>query len=474
MNSRRPTLPPRLGLKGPSRLHNPRPRPRIDHTKAQLRSAVSVRGLGYGSVAALLGAFGFYYVTDTRSSIHRWLVVPAWQLIYADAEDAHEAGTSLVKSLYRLGLHPRERGSSDGAGATRTSELFGYVLDSPLAVSAGLDKGAELIDPLFALGAGLVEVGGVTPLAQAGNARPRVWRLPSQNAIINRYGLNSEGADQVARRLQRRVRNYAASAGLGCGDEGESLVLDGDAHVPPGSLTAGKLLAVQIAKNKMTPDDDIEAVKRDYVYCVERLGRFTDIITVNVSSPNTPGLRNLQKTEPLANLLSGIVNAARNIKRKTKPVVMVKVSPDEDSNADVKGVCDAVWRSGVDGVIVGNTTKLRPDIEQMPAKEARVLNEPGGYSGSMTFARTFDLIRKYRSHLDGHSARSKADAQERNAKVIFASGGVSNADDVLAALDAGASVAMVYTAMMYQGAGFISQVKEDMDRTASPVTAEVE
>ena len=150
-------------------------------------------------------------------------------------------------------------------------------------------------------------------------------------------------------RLRQRVREYAYAMGFGLHEDAEQRVLDGEAGVPPGSLVEGKLMAVQVAKNKFTPDNDIEAVKRDYVYCVEALSRYADIIVVNVSSPNTPGLRGLQSVEPLTNILTGVVEAAKKANRKTTPAVMVKVSPDEDSDEQVSGICDAVWESGVDG-----------------------------------------------------------------------------------------------------------------------------
>ena len=256
----------------------------------------------------------------------------------------------------------------------------------------------------MALGPAIIEVGGATPYPQDGNPKPRVWRLPSQRALINRYGLNSEGADDMAMRLRQRVREYAYAMGFGIDEIAEQRILDGEAGVPPGSLVAGKLMAVQVAKNKFTPDDDIEAVKRDYVYCVEALAKYADIIVVNVSSPNTPGLRGLQKVEPLTNILKGVVEAAKRVDRKIKPAVMVKVSPDEDSEEQVSGIVDAIWESEVDGVIVGNTTKRRPDPLpagfSLPDREAAILLEQGGYSGPQLFERTVNLVRRYRRLLD--------------------------------------------------------------------------
>ncbi|KAK5154359.1 hypothetical protein LTR04_006041 [Oleoguttula sp. CCFEE 6159] len=362
-----------------------------------------LRNLFLGTSIGLFLTFTYLYVTDTRAGVHQWLVVPSLRWLYADAEEAHEAGTRFLKALHSFGVHPRERGDPDVAGDLRV-EVFGHVLDNPIGTSAGIDKNAEIPGPLLALGPAIVEVGGATPYPQEGNPKPRVFRLPSQNALINRYGLNSEGADNVAMRLRQRVREFAYAMGFGIDEEAERKVLDGEAGVPPGSLTSGKLMAVQIAKNKFTPDQDIEAVRRDYVYCVDQLARYADIIVVNVSSPNTPGLRALQDVGPLTKILTGVVDAAKATNRKTKPAVMVKVSPDEDSEDQISGICEAVWKSGVDGVIVGNTTKKRPDPipkgYAMPSKESALMAEIGGYSGPQMFERTLDLVKRYRKLLD--------------------------------------------------------------------------
>ena len=216
----------------------------------------------------------------------------------------------------------------------------------------------------------------------------------------------------MAMRLRQRVREYAFSMGYGIDEIGEQRVLNGEAGVPPGSLVKGKLMAVQVAKNQSTPDDDIEAVKQDYVYCVEKLAKYADIVVVNVSSPNTPGLRGLQKVEPLTNILKGVVSAAQRTDRKSKPAVMCKVSPDEDSEEQVMGICTALMESGVDGVIVGNTTTKRgldllPAGSSLSSREANVLlEEQGGYSGPQLFQRTVNLVKRYRSLLDESSNMS--------------------------------------------------------------------
>lgn len=498
-------------------------------------AATRTKNIIYGSLITLSLSFGYLYVTDTRASFHQWLVVPALRQIYPDGEDAHHAGTTILKALHSFGLNPRERGNADAAGDLAV-EVFGYTLANPIGTSAGIDKGAEVPTELLALGPSIVEVGAVTPLAQPGNDKPRVFRLPSQNALINRYGFNSEGAELVAMRLRQRVRAFAYHLGLGIDEEAERKVLDGEAGVPPGSLTPGRLMAVQITKNKTTSEHDIEAVKRDYTTCVDRLGKYADIIVVNVSSPNTPGHRALQNVEPLTKLLNGVVAAVKKVDRKTKPAIMVKVSPDEDSEEQVAGICEAVWSSGVDGVIVGNTTKKRPDPLPrgylLPQKEADIILEQGGYSGPQMFERTLALVKRYRKTLDqgprrpqstpSENAPSKSTKQSAAAladkatslipdgstqepaessplssnvddlaesgpelslavdasktapapvtigprKVLFATGGITNGRQAREILDAGASVAMVYTALIYGGVGTITRIKEEMREDA--------
>lgn len=387
-------------------------------------------------------------------------MVPLIRWVYPDAEDAHHAGVDALRWLYRFGMNPRERGEGDGGLAT---EVFGYTLSNPIGISGGLDKDAEIPDALFDIGPAVVEVGGTTALPQEGNPRPRVFRIPSQNAMINRYGLNSKGADHMAAILRERVRDFAYAAGFGVHEIGERRVLDGEAGVPPGSLVSGKLLAVQVAKNKATSDLDMEAIKRDYVYCVDRLAKYADILVVNVSSPNTPGLRDLQATEPLTAILRAVVGSAKQVERRTKPFVMVKVSPDEDTDEQVGGICEAVWGAGVDGVIVGNTTNRRPQGGG-PAnlQEEKALAETGGYSGAQQFSRTVALVGRYRARLDGGTITTGGAEEGIGRKVIFASGGISSGEQAKAVMKAGASVAMMYTGIVYGGVGTVTRVKQEM------------
>ncbi|KAI1826447.1 hypothetical protein F4861DRAFT_83295 [Xylaria intraflava] len=463
---------------------------------SRLRTSVFITAL------ALSGVVGYIYTTDTRAFFHRYVVPPLLRFVYSDAEEAHGAAVSSMKSLYSLNLHPRERASvlSNNAGPDISVSVFGTQLTNPIAISAGLDKHAEIPDPLFALGASVVEVGGCTPRAQEGNPKPRMFRVPGLDGLINRYGLNSRGADNMAMRLRERVRRFARTVGLD-----EMSVLNGNAGVPPGSLLPGRMLLIQIAKNKETDETNVDAVAKDYVYCVQQLGRYADVLVVNVSSPNTPGLRDLQAVEPLTKLLSAVVDEARKTDRKTKPKVMVKVSPDEDEDSQMEGIVQAVWSSGVDGIIVGNTTKRRTGIIPpgvgITLKEQSILTETGGYSGPMMLGRTVNLVGRYRKMLDGQSWRElsrekslvdeavdtsiasidgpatgipgegvvnklespvSAIGNKTEQKVIFATGGITNGRDALKVLNAGASVAMVYTSLVYGGAGTITRMKDEM------------
>ncbi|TVY34367.1 Dihydroorotate dehydrogenase (quinone), mitochondrial [Lachnellula subtilissima] len=460
-----------------------------------------LKNLLYGTSLSLFAVFSYLYITDTRASVHQWLVVPALRWLLPDAEDAHHIGTEALKAMYSFGVHARERNSKnqDLKDVDLGITVFGQRLQNPIGTSAGLDKLAEVPDALFALGPAIVEVGGATPFPQDGNPKPRVFRLPSQKSLINRYGLNSLGAEDMAMRLRERVRLFAYHNGYGIGKDAEEFVLNGGAGVPAGSLVEGKLLAVQVAKNKLTKDEDIEAVKNDYVYCVEKLAPYADILVVNVSSPNTPGLRTLQKVEPLTRILEGVVAAARSVDRKTKPRVMVKVSPDEDQDEQLEGIVEAIWRSGVDGVIVGNTTKRRhnliPRHVDLPAKERQILDEQGGFSGPQMFERTLGLVKRYKRLLDqgppppqekepakspklvgGAEAGDEPTVKESLAgstavdaglgkheqKVIFATGGITNGKQALEILNAGASVAQIYTALVYGGVGTVSRIKKEM------------
>lgn len=455
----RPLVRPRsqLGSNAPRRL--------VSSSSTQ-RPSTTGRNLLITGILTATAGISLYYATDTRASFHQWLVPRLIRTFFPDAEDAHHIGTVALKALYPLGLHPRER-PTPGSESTNPAEnplavtVFGRTLVNPIGISAGLDKDAEIPDPLFALGAGVVEVGGCTPLPQDGNPRPRVFRVVAIDGLVNRYGLNSRGADAMAARLRERLRTFARGLGLS-----ERDMMD-ETDIPTGSLQPGRLLCVQIAKNKKTDEKDMKAVIQDHVYCVQRLAPYADVLVVNVSSPNTPGLRDLQAAEPLAKLLGAVVDEAKRTDRKVKPRVMVKVSPDEDDDTQIEGVVQAVWTSGVDGVIVGNTTRRRsglvPQGVNLTSKEQQALVEEGGFSGPTMFGQTLSLVGRYRKKLDSYSLKTPGvDDAFPQQKVIFASGGITTGDQALKVLNAGASVAMLYTGMVYGGSGTVTRIKKEM------------
>ncbi|KAK0761419.1 hypothetical protein N5P37_006369 [Trichoderma harzianum] len=406
------------------------------------------------ALAAALYA-SYYYTTDTRAFVHRYVVPPLLRTVVPDAEDAHHLGVSALKLLYEVGLNPRERDAAANSSSL-SATVFEHQLANPIGISAGLDKDGEIPDALFALGAGVVEVGGCTPLPQEGNPKPRVFRVPILDGMVNRYGLNSKGADDMAIRLRDRLRRFARSIGVT-----EEEIISGEAGVPVGSLKPGRILAVQIAKNKETNEKDEQAIASDYVYCTRRLARYADVLVVNVSSPNTPGLRDLQAAEPLTRLLAAVVDEASRTDREVRPKVMVKVSPDEDEDSQMEGIVQAVQKSGVDGIIVGNTTKrrtgLNPKGAKLSVREQKALMETGGYSGPAMFDRTLDLVGRYRKLLDSQPSEGKGEQ-----KVLFATGGITNGEQALKVLNAGASVAMVYTGLVYGGVGTVTRMKKEM------------
>ncbi|HEX4506592.1 MAG TPA: quinone-dependent dihydroorotate dehydrogenase [Alphaproteobacteria bacterium] len=276
---------------------------------------------------------------------------------------------------------------------------FGLNFTNPVGLAAGFDKNAEVVDAMLGLGFGFAEFGTVTPKAQPGNPKPRIFRLPDQQAVINRLGFNNGGLEAAAGRAARLKRRRGIVGG-------------------------------NIGKNK----DQDDAVA-DYVAGAARLSPLVDYLTVNVSSPNTPGLRALQGRAILTELLSA-VQAARQ-----KPVpVLVKIAPDL-TDADLDDIVHAAADSKIAGIVVSNTTIARPaDLPPSLAKEA------GGLSGRPLFQPSTEMLRKaYR--LSG------------GAIPLVGVGGIASADDAYAKIRAGASLVQLYTALVYQGPGLVARIK---------------
>lgn len=285
---------------------------------------------------------------------------------------------------------------------------------NPVGLAAGLDKDAEALTAWAALGFGFVEVGTVTPRPQPGNPTPRLFRFVQSRAIVNRMGFNNAGADAMARRLSR---------------------------CPP----LGIPLGINIGKNKDTPAD--RAVE-DYIYCLERLYKYADFFVVNISSPNTPGLRALQSADSLEPLLKAIKKRATALAVEKKedecPLLFVKLSPDEEGYEEM---VESVVRSGFDGIVATNTTRSREGVPDTAPKD-------GGLSGAPLRDRSTEVMRTI-----ARAARGRL--------VLIGVGGIFRAEDALEKVLAGASLVEVYTGFVYNGPGFARSLAKRLARLAA-------
>ena len=308
-----------------------------------------------------------------------------------DPERAHRLGIAGLK----LGLGPRDRAPDDPRLATR---LAGMDLPNPVGLAAGFDKNAEVPDALLAMGFGFVECGAVTPRAQDGKRRPRIFRLEEDEAVINRMGFPNQGLSVFRSRLARRAGR-------------------------------GGVVGVNIGAN-LDSDDRIA----DYVTCLDALQGLAQFFTVNVSSPNTPGLRTLQSSGALDDLLQAVAGIG------SSAPVFLKVAPDiEDSEAGV--MVDAIARHGLDGIIVSNTSITRPEDLRSP-----LMGEAGGLSGPPIFERSTELVRAFRKAAGPDLA-------------IIGVGGVDSADAAYAKIRAGANAIQLYTGLVYHGPGLVGRIK---------------
>ncbi len=288
-------------------------------------------------------------------------------------------------------------------------EVCGIKFSNRVGLAAGFDKDARWLRELNVLGFGHVEIGTLTPVAQAGNPKPRLFRLPLDKGLINRMGFNNGGVEAAVSRLKRRP--------------------------------AGLIIGGNIGKNKNTPND--RAVD-DYLICFETLHPHVDYFVVNVSSPNTPGLRELQDKEPLTALLSAVVSA--NKKKDVQRPIFLKIAPDlEDGQLD--DIVEIVKRVGVDGVIATNTTISRSDLKTPNSKVEKI--GAGGLSGLPIKSRSTEVI-KYLSKKSSGSFP------------IIGVGGIDDIDAANDKLNAGASLVQIYSGMIYKGPSLASKIVEGL------------
>ncbi len=322
-------------------------------------------------------------------------------LFCLDAERAHGLGLAALEAAYRTGLNPLV--------STRPKPLktraFGIEFPNPVGCAAGLDKNGAHIDALMALGFGFVEIGTTTPKPQDGNPKPRMFRLPDKRAVINRLGFNNAGVDALVRNVERARRNG--------------------------------ILGINIGKNKDTPN---EKAADDYIHCLERVFALADYVTVNISSPNTSGLRDLQQEETLRRFVGELRGAQEELAsvHGHKTPMLFKIAPDL-TDLELDGVASVFNAARVDGIIIGNTTVDRLDIEGHP-----LAGEVGGLSGAPLYGKSTSVLRKLRLRMD-------------EGIPLVGAGGILSGADAVGKITAGATLVQFYTGMVYRGPELIDE-----------------
>jgi dihydroorotate dehydrogenase len=313
-----------------------------------------------------------------------------------DPEDAH----GLAVRALEAGLGPRA-GRDDPILAT---EVAGLSLPNPIGLAPGFDKNAQVFGPMLRAGFGFVECGTVTPKPQAGNPRPRLFRLTEDRAVINRMGFNNEGLEAFAARLARRG---------------------------PG------IVGANIGANK-----DSEDRIGDYVICLERLWGQASYFTINISSPNTPGLRALQTRAALEELLGRLAEARDAMPREGLVPMFLKVAPDLQEG-EVEAIVETVAANGLSGIIVSNTTITRPPLRSAHA------GETGGLSGAPLTGLSTEKLREFAAASGGRL-------------VLIGAGGVASGADAYAKIRAGASAVQLYSALVFEGPGLVTRIKREL------------
>ncbi|SHL92624.1 dihydroorotate oxidase A [Nitrosospira sp. Nsp11] len=321
-------------------------------------------------------------------------------LFSLEPETAHRVTFDAIEKAYRFGLIRR------AAIACRSRNVMGLDFSNPVGMAAGLDKNGEHIDALAALGFGFIEIGTVTPRAQPGNPKPRLFRIPQARAIVNRMGFNNDGIDKLMANVRRA--NYRG------------------------------ILGINIGKNFDTP---IEKAVDDYLTCLRKAYRYADYIAINISSPNTPSLRQLQNAEELDHLLHMLKLNQQKLSDeygKYTPIA-VKIAPDLDPQ-QIDSIAALLMKHRIDGVIATNTTISRAGIETLP-----YACESGGLSGGPLAKRATAVIRRLHGVLQG-------------ALPIIGVGGILCAADAVEKVEAGASLVQIYSGLIYRGPRLIREI----------------
>ncbi|KAL0953707.1 hypothetical protein HGRIS_004900 [Hohenbuehelia grisea] len=394
------------------------PQSRTLFSSARQARSTPIRSTIYATAFTLsAGLFAVYYF-DARSAVHRYVLTPVLRYAF-DAETGHKLAVKVLRS----GLGPRDPVTDD---ESLKFELWGHSISNPVGLAAGFDKDGEAIDGLFNLGFSWVEIGSVTPKPQPGNPRPRVFHLTEDSALINRYGFPSQGHSSVLARLRARLPSYPS-----------------EADAQSASFRGGSLLAVNLGKNKESPVDSPD----DFVAGVRTFGPYADALVVNVSSPNTPGLRGLQNRELLEKLLGSVTKARDELAPSNlvsqKPKILLKLAPDLDPQ-QLGEIAEVIRNSHIDGVIVSNTTTQRPSGLANTNR-----SEVGGLSGAPLKPYSLAALRTLRAHLPASIP-------------IIGCGGISTGADALEYAKAGASFVQVYTGFGYDGVGSCRRIKDQL------------
>ncbi|WP_111979269.1 quinone-dependent dihydroorotate dehydrogenase [Algibacillus agarilyticus] len=323
-------------------------------------------------------------------------------LFTQDAEKSHELSIHALKAMGGTAFDLLYQQNV----AHKPVECFGLQFKNPVGLAAGLDKNGECIDAFAAMGFGFIEVGTVTPRPQVGNDKPRIFRLPEAHGIINRMGFNNQGVDQL-------VKNVKAAKYNG-------------------------ILGINIGKNKDTPEEN---AKDDYLHCLDKVYEHADYVTVNISSPNTPGLRNLQYGDALDSLLGAIKERQYALGQEVgKHVpILVKIAPDM-SDEETQQVAETLLKNEIEGVIATNTTLARDRVSHL-----KFGNEMGGLSGVPVRQQSTHIVSVLKASLKGQIP-------------IVGVGGINSAESAQEKIEAGAELVQVYTGFIYRGPKLVKEI----------------
>ncbi len=336
-------------------------------------------------------------------------------LFRLQAEKAHHVTFRLAKVVFSIpGVKELNKKLYKANHQSLERNLFGLNFPNPVGLAAGFDKDAKMIDEFASLGFGFIEIGTLTPKPQSGNPQPRLFRLKQDGAIINRMGFNNEGLEAAIKKLKQRKSKIIVGGNIG--------------------------------KNKLTPN---EKAFRDYEICFEQLFEYVDYFVVNVSSPNTPNLRELQDKEPLTKLLKGLME--KNNKKLNPKPILLKIAPDL-SNTQLDDIITIVAETKIAGIIATNTTIERSGLKTTATAVTALGN--GGLSGRPLAKRSTEVIRYL------------AD-KSKKAFPIIGVGGIMSSEDALEKLDAGASLIQLYTGFIYEGPALIKRINKALLKRAS-------